>query len=338
MKILIIRLSSLGDVLLTTPVLRCLKQQLNNAELHYLTKESASSLLLDNPYLSKVWSLDVSSKSLVKSTINSLRNEHFDYVVDLHNNWRSRRIRRAMHCKCLVYNKENLHKFLFILTKHNFMSGRHVVQRYLDAVKPLGVNDDGLGMDLSLPPIFDVEKLKGESVGHTCLGELLQRPYAVVAFGAQHATKCIPPDKLKLLCYSIHIPVVLLGDEKDRRLLQNWGVSFDNRVYNFCGRTGLLMSAAIIKHAAVVVSADSAMMHVAAAMQRPTVAIFGATDPALGFTPFRTVHVDCVVDDLRCHPCSRQGGPKCPKGHFNCMHLQQWQQIALAANSLASQQ
>lgn len=331
MKILIIRLSSLGDVLLTTPVVRCLKQQVKDAEIHFLTKDNAMTILVDNKNIDRLWTVDVNSTENTKQVINALINEKFDYVVDLHNNWRSRRFRRAMHCKTLVYKKENFHKFLFILTKHNFMSGRHVVDRYMDAVKPLGVKNDNKGMDLFIPEDLQGEALLEQRAGKKRVGDLIDKPYAVVAFGAQHITKSIPPDKLRMLCYSIELPVLILGDAKDHNILSKWGLHFDHHVTELCGKTSLMLSAAIISHAEVVVSADSAMMHFAAALHKPVIAIFGATDPALGFTPYCTKHVNCVVEDLRCHPCSRQGGEKCPRKHYKCMHQQEWQKIAKAA-------
>ena len=328
-------MSSLGDVLLTTPVIRCLKQQLEQSVIHYLTRPSAVPLLVENKNIDKIWTLDVSSKDAERQMIGELRAEKFDAVVDLHNNWRSRRIRRVLHVACHVYNKENINKFLYIITKHNFMSGRHVVDRYFAPVAALGVRNDGNGMDLPLPDSMRAEEFCNQTVGEYRVADIFATPYIVVAFGAQHPTKSIPPDKLRMLCYTMGMPVVLLGDEKDRKVLKDWGLRFDRRVKNLCGKTTLFQSAALIERAAAVVSADSAMMHVAAALRRPVVAVFGATDPAFGFTPYKTTHVDSVCDGLRCHPCSRQGGARCPKKHYNCMHLQKWQQIAQVAVSMA---
>lgn len=308
MKILVIRLSSIGDVVLTTPLLRCLKSQLPQCELHLITKKVNGELLQGNNYIDRLIEYDGS-----KSQENRLRLEKYDYVVDLHNNHRSRRLRRHLHVWSLVYRKENFGKFMLVLTKWDVMSGRHVVDRYFDAVKPLGVTNDGFGLEL---PIFSLEHSRIQT---------LQQPYIVIACGAQHETKRIPPEKIAYLANGIKGTVVLVGDDNDRERMDK--VTLTDNVLNFCGMTTLQESAAIISRASVVVTSDSAMMHVAAAYHRRVIALWGCTTPRFGFWAYGTEHLDVIPQGLRCWPCRRMGSERCPKGHFSCMMNHDYESI-----------
>ncbi len=344
------RLSSIGDVLLTTPVLRSLKNHCPDAEIHFLSKPSNADILLLNPNISKV----VVLKPSLNQTIKELKAEHYDFVADLHNNHRTRLIRWSLRVKCGVYCKENFRKFLFVLTKRNVMSGMHVVDRYFDAFKrfPAGQlnppqNGTALngaapscskGLELFFPDDFSEEKVGSQVIGKTTFAKLTEKPFVAIACGAQHATKRIPLDKLRFLCATVGCPVILLGDGKDRRRMSDWGLSFSSNknVVNLCGKTTLLQSAALIRAAAVVITPDSAMMHFAAALQRPVIAIWGATDPAFGFSAYLCNHADCIVEKLWCHPCSRMGTRRCPLRHYNCMNKQDWQKICVTAKNIVN--
>ena len=316
MKVLVIRLSSIGDVVLTTPVLRCMKRQLH-CELHLITKKVCGDLLVGNPHIDSLIEYDGSEEQELR-----LRGEHYDCVVDLHNNHRSRRLRRAMtkgapRPRVLVYRKENLGKFMLVLTKWDIMSGRHVVDRYFDAVKSLGVNNDNLGLEL---PAFTSSNHHAFTSSH----------YSVIACGAQHETKRIPPEKIALMARNIEGQVVLVGDKADRDRME--AVTLSENVVNLCGETSLQQSAAVIAHAAVVITPDSAMMHVAAAYHRRVIAIWGCTSPRFGFWAYGTEHQDVTPRKLRCWPCRRMGVERCPKGHFACMMNQDYDTIIKVIN------
>lgn len=312
MKVLVIRLSSIGDVLLTTPVVRCLHQQLPEVELHFLVKPVAADLLRCNPNIYKLISLEPD----MEATVAALRKECYDVVIDLHNVHRSRYIRRYLGVRSLVYRKENFHKLMLVLTKVDRMSGRHVVDRYFDAVRPLGVMPDGDGLEIHLPE------------GLAC-PQQPQEPYVVVSCGAQHYTKRIPPEKIAEICRATRRRVLLLGDEADRQRLQDAGLVTDARVTNLCGCTTLEETALLIRDAALVVTPDSALMHIAAAFKRPVVTLWGATTPRFGFWAYATERRDLVPQSLRCHPCSRMGGDRCRKGHFRCMMEKQIPELDL---------
>lgn len=325
MKILIIRLSSIGDVVLTTPVLRCLHNQLDDVELHYLTKAQNIPLLEHNPYIDVLHEYKQGY-----GCIRELQREKFNLVIDLHNNFRSCRVCEELHVRCYTYNKENFHKFFYLLTGRNVMSGRHVVDRYMKPAERLHVVNDGLGLDcfLAEADIAEARHLMDQQVGASA--------YCVVVCGAQHYTKQIPTEGVNSLCASMQMPVVLLGDTSDRQRLEHEGVRLTPKDVNLCGNTTLPVSAAIVRDAAVVVTSDTGLMHIAAAFHRPVVAVWGATAPPLGFTPYCTSYVDSEVEGLRCHPCSRQGGKRCRHGHFACMMQQNWLEVASKAQRLAT--
>ncbi len=327
MKILVIRFSSIGDVVLTLPVVNWIKSQCHGIEVHLLTKHLNAGIVALNQDIDRIHELEDS----ISDTIEKLRKEKFDYVLDLHNNHRSRRVRRNLRLPCSVYRKENLHKMLYVLTKHDFMSGKHVVDRYLSAAARIPFGQDDVSR-LRIKPT-EAPLLTLPLIAKT--DARLQKPYVVIACGAQHATKRIPTEKIVSLALAISVPVVLVGDTNDAKRLKVCDAGFGGDVMNLCGMTTLAESAAIIGHAAVVVSSDSAMMHIAAAFRRPVVAVWGATVPSFGFGAYRTEHYDFQVAGLRCRPCSRMGTEKCRKGHFACMQKQDWTAIVQKIEFLA---
>jgi ADP-heptose:LPS heptosyltransferase len=143
MKILIIRFSSIGDIILTTPVVRCLKTQLDDVEIHYATKQNFKSIFEENPYIDKMHYLSGG----LRDFIAGLKKEKFDYVIDLHHNLRSRIIKTALGVKSYSFNKLNWEKWLFVNLKINKLPNVHIVDRYLDTIKNLGVKNDSLGLD-----------------------------------------------------------------------------------------------------------------------------------------------------------------------------------------------
>ena len=329
MKVLVMRLSSIGDVLLTTPVVRCLKKQVKGVELHYLTRGVNGELLKRNPYIDKLMVLGES----IDNTIDALKREGYDYVVDLHNNHRTRKIRLSLGVKNVVYRKENVRKFLFVLTKMDVMSGRSVVDRYMRSVEPLGVNNDDKGLEVFLPEEFERDHLLEQTVDGIKLADLLNGPYVAIACGGQHATKRIPVEKIGELCSNLKTKAILLGDSGDNKRITDSKVSFAPNVTNLCGKTSLLMSAAIVQNASVVVTSDSSMLHFASAFSRPVVVVWGATSPSFGFAAYRTESVNCEVKGLWCRPCSRMGSERCIRGNYACMHKQDWGKIADIVNS-----
>lgn len=308
-KILILRFSSIGDIVLTTPVVRCVKQQLPNAEVHFCTKRGFQSIVASNPYIDNRFYLDGNLRSLIAQ----LRAERYDYVIDLHNNLRTRVIKAALRVPSRSVNKLNWRKWLYVRWKLDVMPDKHIVDRYLDTVRPLGVRNDGLGLDYFIP---DHERVDTGQLPAT------HRPgYVAYALGGQHATKKLPLLRMIELCRKIGQPIVLLGGPEDRpagqAIVDALGTGL---IYNACGQFSLNQSASLVQQAQVVFSHDTGLMHIAAALQKPVYSIWGNTTPALGMYPYKTPHVILEKTGLSCRPCSKIGFDQCPLGHFRCMN------------------
>lgn len=324
MKILVIRFSSIGDIVLTTPVVRVLKTQVTDAEVHYVTKARYQSILQSNPYIDKMFLLE---DDLWK-VIGLLRKEKYDIIVDLHNNLRTRIIKTALGIKSVTFKKLNFAKWLLVNFKINHLPALHIVDRYLDCVKPLGVKADALGLDYFIP-----EK---DVVPLTWLPETHHKGFIAYAIGAQHNTKKLPVDRMIELCDKINKPIVLLGGPEDARVgeeIQNFfekpnvsefetGLAELGKkavVYNACGKFNLNQSASLVKQATHVFTHDTGLMHIAAAFKKETFSIWGNTIPEFGMYPYRTRFTVLENKKLECRPCSKIGYARCPKGHFKCM-------------------
>lgn len=327
-KVLILRFSSIGDIVLTTPVMRNLKTQVEEYEVHYCTKAKYASLLRNNPYVEKLHLLEDHLSDLIAR----LKQENFDYVIDLHNNLRTRIIRFFLGKKCFVYNKLNRQKWLMVNLKINQLPNRHIVDRYLDTLKPLKIKPDALGLDYFIP-----EK---EIVTMDMLPATHRKEYVVYAIGGQHATKKLPVDRMIELCDKINKPVILIGGREDEAVGQTISRFFERtqhsqdfeeglqllgkktEVFNACGKFSINQSASIIKQAKYVFSHDTGMMHIAAAFKKEIFSIWGNTIPLFGMYPYRTKFIVLENNRLDCRPCSKIGYDKCPKGHFKCMRDQ----------------
>lgn len=313
MKILVIRLSSIGDVLLTTPVIRCLKEQVKDAEVHVLTKPSYISMLNNNPNVNQVIVYGEDSKRMM----TQLTTEGYDVVIDLHKNIRSRRICRALNVNAFSFPKLNVKKWLLVNFKARVMPDIHIVDRYFKAVASLGVTNDGKGLEYFIPKKDEVDV-------NTMFGT---ENYVAVAMGAQFATKVLPVEKLCSILQPLKQVIVLLGGEEDvLRAEAVLAALSDHHIYSVCGKFNLNQSADVVKKANVILTHDTGLMHIASAFDTPIVSVWGNTVPELGMYPYRpeapntfTIH---QVEGLSCRPCSKIGFQSCPKKHFKCMQNQ----------------
>lgn len=322
---MIIRFSSIGDIVLTTPVIRGLRQQLA-AEVHYLTKPAFRSIVSANPSVSRVFSL----REKMQDTLAELAREEYDLIVDLHKNLRSQRVKLALGVKGVSFNKLNLQKWMMVNLKWDFLPDRHIVDRYLASVQPWGVHYDGQGLDYFIPEAeeLDVGVLADQFFSHqeAARADLANQRYVALVVGAAHATKRMLPEQLTQLAAQIKVPVLLLGGPEDQEVGAAIAEKAGSRVVNVCGKYSLAGSASLVRQAAVVVSHDTGLMHIAAAFNRPIICIWGNTIPELGMYPFYESGQDqgvmMEVGGLSCRPCSKIGYEQCPKGHFKCMKEQ----------------
>lgn len=310
-KILIIRFSSIGDIVLTTPVVRCLKQQLPDVEVHYLTKGAFKGIVEHNPHITKVHSIEKN----VNEVIAELKSQSFDFVIDLHNNIRSLQVKTALGKPSSTFKKLNFKKWLLVNFKINRMPNQHVVDRYMQTLEKLGVKNDLKGLDYFIP-----EK---DEVNIETFPKTHQAEYIGFVIGAKHATKQLPVEKIIGICKKINQPIVLLGGKEDIDNAVLIEKAVGTTIYNACGKFNLNQSASIIKQATKIITHDTGLMHIAAAFKKEIISVWGNTVPALGFSPYLPATTSEIVEvkNLSCRPCSKIGYKKCPKGHFKCMML-----------------
>lgn len=310
-KILIIRFSSIGDIVLTTPVIRCIKQQIKNAELHYVTKEAFYPILEHNPFIDKIHSF----KKDVSEIYPILIAEKFDFVIDLHNNLRSLRLKQKLKVPSFSFNKLNTRKFLAVnLKMTSLLPAKHIVQRYLKAAEPIGAKDDGKGLDY-----FISESDKVQLTNYDQLKTFTH--FIALVIGGSYFTKKIPMNKLVEIIQQSKLPIVLLGGKEDRGEANQLTQKFP-QIINTCGNLTINQSASIIQQAEWVISSDTGLMHIAAAFHKKIISVWGNTIPEFGMGPYLPNSENKIVEikKLSCRPCSKLGYKKCPKGHFKCMN------------------
>ena len=325
MKFLVVRFSSIGDIVLTTPVVRCLKKQLATAEVHFLTRYPFRYLVESNPYIDKCHFVHDSLQEIV----DDLRSEDYDYIIDLHHNIRSLKVKRAVGKKSFSFNKLNIEKWLYTALKIKRLPDIHIVDRYLETVAPFGIRNDGAGLDYFIPPT-DVVKESDIPASHLA-------GYIGLVIGAALNTKKYPLHKLKSFCMAIDHPLIVLGGKEDRENGEELAALDPHKIYNACGKFRLNESADLVRRAKVVVTNDTGLMHIAAAFKRPVISLWGNTVPEFGMYPYYGKNFlngghgaasslsskqpfDILeVRNLGCRPCSKIGYRKCPLGHFKCM-------------------
>lgn len=310
-KFLIIRFSSIGDIVLTSPVVRCLKQQVPDAEIHFLVKDNFLDTVKNNPYIDKVHVFAHSWELMIEE----LKTENYGHIIDLQRNRKSAKVKAALGIKSSTVNKLNIRKYIYTAFKINLLPKIHIVDRYLKTVESFGVKNDGKGLDYF---IAKEEETKKEDIpGSHYAG------YIACVIGAAHATKQWPVHKWTEFCKQINHPVILLGGPGDKKN-GNEIAEVDNvKIYNACGKFSLNESADLVRKSKLVISNDTGLMHIAAAFKKPIISLWGNTVPSFGMTPY---YGDAPVSDLimqvnklYCRPCSKIGYSKCPLGHFKCM-------------------
>lgn len=328
MKILIVRFSSIGDIVLTSPVIRCVFQQ-KKAEITYLTKAAFAAIPAANPMVSRVIALGeqpniINDKIRYATSFEELSTllqaGGYDYVIDLHHNLRSFRVKNALKCPAFSFDKLNLKKWLLVNTGINLLPPVHIVQRYMDTVAALGVKYDGQGLDFHLPASTATTT---EAILEAEFPVVQKTPFVAFVIGATHATKRLPENKIIEICQQLSMPVVLLGGPSEVPAGQRIARSSAN-VVDTCGRLSLFQSAEMVRRAQVVITHDTGLMHVAAAFRKRVISVWGNTVPEFGMYPCYpdglSMNTTVEVRPLSCRPCSKIGSNHCPKGHFRCMN------------------
>lgn len=309
-KILIIRFSSIGDIVLTSPVIRCVKEQVK-AEVHFITKKQFAPLVEHNPHIDKVYTIE----KKVSEVSKQLKKENYDFIVDLHHNLRSAQVKTVLRTSSASFTKLNLKKWLIVNFKMNKLPDVHIVDRYFDTVKPLGVKNDGKGLEYFIPPKDEVNRKN--------LPEPFRKGYIGFVIGARFATKQLPAGKIISILSKINQPVILLGGEADIAKGEEIVSGSKNKnVLNTCGKYNLNQSASLVRQAEKIIAHDTGLMHIAAAFKKDVISVWGNTIPAFGMYAYMPGKNSKIIEvkNLSCRPCSKLGYDSCPKGHFRCMN------------------
>ncbi|MEW6467991.1 MAG: glycosyltransferase family 9 protein [Bacteroidota bacterium] len=311
-KILIIRFSSIGDIVLTTPVIRAIRKQLD-AEVHFLTKEAFAPVLSANPYIHRLHLI----KKDVGEVSARLRRERFDFIVDLHHNLRSAQVKAAVRRPSASFRKLNIEKWMLVNMGINRLPDVHIVDRYFDTVSALGVKNDLQGLDYFIPA--------SDEVALSSLPQGFAEGYTGFVIGAKFMTKQLPAEKIASVIGRLEGPVIMLGGSEDKAkgetvtALLRPGQA--QRVYNACGKYNLNQSASLVRQAQRIITHDTGLMHIAAAFKKDITSVWGNTVPAFGMYPYLPGRGSKIIEvkGLSCRPCSKLGHAQCPKGHFRCM-------------------
>ncbi len=296
-KILVIRLSAMGDIVLTTPVIRALNQQLK-AKIDFLTKPQYVSLLESNTYINRIFSLN--------DKVDFLQKNKYDYVVDLQNNLRSWQIRSKIQTKSFVFNKKTLRRYLLIYFGIDLLKN-HVVDRYFATVASLNVVNDNQGLDFNVSSYVKPEFNTSQS-------------YIAWCIGGTHNPKKLSAKQITQVVSKLKIPVVLLGGNNDldiaKEIINNGECK---SVYNFCGKLSVQESSYLIKESKMLLTNDTGMMHIASALKMPIISFWGCTKPSLGFTPYMTDPSSIkIISKRSAKPCSKHG-KHCKYGKNGCI-------------------
>lgn len=310
LRVLVVRFSSIGDILLTTPLVRALRRRHPEADLTFVTKRAMAPLVSDNPHVTRVVTLEPGEPIMhLAGRLRALRPTH---GLDVHGSLRSLALRALVTCRWSGYAKRKLARTVLVALKVDLYGAAvPVAERYFEAARRLDVQPDGG------PPEFHLGAAARERVaGWLAERHLADTPLAAVAPGAAHATKRWPVRYWSELAERLRgagLTPVVVGGPGDRGLAQQLGAP------TAAGEFSLQETGALLARCRVTVSGDTGVMHVATGVGTPVVALFGPTVRQFGFQPYRA-RAEVLERDLDCRPCSAMGSARCPLGHHRCLN------------------
>ena len=290
LKILVIRFSSIGDIILTTPILRSLKSQLN-CDIDFLTNRKYQNLLQSNPNIHDIYLL----KDKSNDTITFLKDIEYDIIIDLQNNFRSFKIRLGLKIKSFVVSKENIKRYILIYFGVNLLNN-HIVDRYFKTVESLKVYNDNKGIDYTLS---NVSKIKLET----------DKDYISWCIGGTYEAKKLSVKQISNVINKLSTDVVLIGGSDEKKMaaevIKN---TMSKKVHSFCGEISIEESAFLIKKSRLFLTNDTGMMHIASAFDSPIISFWGCTKPSLGFSAYMpNKNSENIIIELSKKPCSKHG-------------------------------
>lgn len=312
-KLLIIRLSSIGDIILATPVIKAIKQQFPNSEIHCLVNKNFAKVMEGNPYISYLHLYDKSlpQRDLAINKSEILRGYgKFDFIVDLQNNHRSRLFRKNLSDKIYSIDKRRLFKLCLVHFKTKILPSVHCTDNYYNCISDL-ITTRNYDAYANTDKSFHIQKYLTDTT----------RKLITIAPGANHFTKRYPAEKfIELINNLDNYNIVLIGGKEEIGICKHIEYNASQKIINLCGELSLDCSAAAVSQSDLLICNDTGLMHVAAACGTPIIAIFGSSVQELGFTPLSNNYTIIENNKIKCRPCSHIGRNKCPKKHFNCMN------------------
>jgi ADP-heptose:LPS heptosyltransferase len=280
------------------------------AEIHYLTKKAFLPVIEENPFIHKIHLYDKNYQEVIKE----LKEINIDFVIDLHNNLRSSRIKLALNKAAFSFPKLNVEKWLMVNFKFNKLPDIHIVDRYMSTIGMFNVKNDKRGLD------FFIHSGNEMNIQH--LPESFRKGYIAVVIGAKHVTKQLPDERIIELIQKINYPVMLLGGRDDAERGNKIIASAGSKCVSFCGKLSIQQSASYLKQSKLVITHDTGLMHIASAFGKTILSIWGNTITEFGMYPYMPGEDSEVfeVKSLKCRPCSKIGFEKCPLKHFKCMN------------------
>lgn len=332
--ILVIRLSSLGDILLTTPVLRLLREHCPRAQIDFLTRAPYQDLLGANPCVDRVLLFD--AQQGLRQTLHTLRQTRYDLVVDLHRTLRSRLLCRGLLAqRQLAYAKRTVRRALLVHLGWNTLRAMTPVpELYAAPLRHVGMTAPLAPLEMHLTPA-------SQDTMRTYVRQALphrgEQPLLALAPGARWPTKRWPVERFAAVAQELaqaqRAAVVVLGGVEDVALAQELCRRLRGPVLDSTGQLSLMHTAALLQQCHLLLSNDSGLMHMATALRVPVVAIFGPTVQEFGFYPFKA-RAQVVSADLPCRPCSTKGAARCPRGHHQCMQQVTLAQVGAVADAM----
>jgi heptosyltransferase-2 len=315
-RILLVRFGSLGDVLLTTPLVRVLRARHPAATITAVTKQAWAPLLSANPHLDEVVAV-APGQSLVPLA-RALRSARYTHLLDLHGSVRTRVLRLLVPGPWSGYDARRRARLTLIRSHRDIYPDQvPVAERYFEAAGDLDVSPDGRPAELFISPAAEA-RAEAWLARSGLEGD---RPLVVLAPGAAHATKRWPVRHWRRLAADLNqraCRVAVIGGPADRVIAAEIAGSAGGMAASAAGELDLQASGALLRRARVAVTGDTGPMHLASGVGTPLVALFGPTVRQFGFFPYRARSV-VLERDLPCRPCSSKGSPRCPLGHHRCL-------------------
>lgn len=326
MDVLIINFKGADDIIFSTPLIRALKVQLDDTNIHYLTDISTKAVLTDNPYLSKIHGLKFNVYNLIRFFFHN----HFDLIIDLENNFTSRFVLLTSRSRVFRLKHQRLVEALMVRLKINKLTNQHLVDRMIETIASLKVKNDDLPLDYFIPDTHDVPQ--------EWLPREFQKGYVVFCLQAPYETRRLPLKRMIELCDKINKPIILLGDQTDflsAEFIYNFFSKSDRDkayeegllelnkkaiIYNACGKFNIHQRASIIKRSKYVFTFDSDYIAIASAFKKDIISIWGNTIVDFGRYPYHTRFTVLENNKLSCRPCAVTGYARCPLKHFKCMN------------------